>query len=427
MRIRLLWIGLGVFLGCGILRADWEVVTQGGMEFVTLKSFCEFYHLTYSSVGEQEYFKAKGNGTEIVFRRGSREVLIDGVRHWLSFSIETGAKDWLISRRDLAKLFEPVLRPEVVEQGHEWKGVLIDPGHGGEDRGAASRRGKREKDCTLDTAMRLEKILKEAKIPVAMTRRTDVFIELSDRARMGDRYKDYVFVSIHYNDATGSARGIETYCLSPWGGGSTDAGGKVYKFNFQKMPGNDNDLLNILLANKIHREVISALNPNDSDADRGVKRARFVVLKECRLPAVLVEGGFLSNRQEASRIEQVEYRQKLAEAIARGIKVFFRNGKPLEKPALPKISPASTNLTTNPVVKPIPEKPATHAAPVIATNVIVNPSAPETTPSAKQEPQGTNSVEPEVIIYPLQPRMPQPDLRKDVPQEVPNPEAERIP
>jgi N-acetylmuramoyl-L-alanine amidase len=377
-----------VWGGVRSLHAQWDVVKYERNEYVTLRSFCKFYKLTYpEGAMEREEVTLKGSSSTVKIRKGSRSCLINGVRHWSTFNVEQGEMDWLISRKDVTKFFDPILRPFAIEGWTEKKGVVIDPGHGGDDRGAVNRKGIREKDCTLDTALRLEKVLKARGIATVMTRRRDVFIELEDRARIAAKYPDYIFVSIHYNDASGSARGIETYCFPPLGGSSTEYEGRVFKRDSVTMPGNEHDLMNIFLASAIHRE-ITKLNPNDEEADRGVKRARFVVLKENRLPAVLIEGGFLSNRQESARISTPEYRQKIAELIANGIQFFFNRGaqpapppKPVDVKA-PGVVP-STNQTvgvtgTNAVksTPSIPTNAGTNSLSTVSTNKIVEPVKP---------------------------------------------------
>jgi N-acetylmuramoyl-L-alanine amidase len=252
---------------------------------------------------------------------GSPDLYLDGVHYVMSFPIEGGDHDWLVSRMDVIKLFEPVLRPTEISGRHTIRGVVIDAGHGGSDNGATSRLGN-EKTYTLDTAYRLDAILRSAGLKTVFTRRTDVFVDLYERAHIASLYPDYAFVSIHFNSAMEEARGLETYCLSPRGAASTSSA-YLTRGDIQKLPGNDYDTQNILLASMVHSEIIK-LNPGDATADRGVKRARFVVIKQNVLPAILVEGGFVSNHMEAARVNRSDYRQNLAEAIARGV-IRFAN------------------------------------------------------------------------------------------------------
>ena len=165
--------------------------------------------------------------------------------------------------------------------------VVVDAGHGGIDKGARGVDGSLEKKYALDTAKRVEKGLRRAGYRVIMTRRGDYFVTLPKRAAISNRQRGAVFVSIHYNWARNSgANGTETFYHSS-----------------RSYP----------LAANIQRELSRHSN------NRGVKRARFHVLRNNARPAVLVEGGFLSNASEARKVRSPFYRQRLADAIVRGI------------------------------------------------------------------------------------------------------------
>ena len=165
--------------------------------------------------------------------------------------------------------------------------VVLDAGHGGIDKGARGVDGSLEKKYALDTAKRVEKGLKRAGYRVIMTRKSDYFVPLPTRAAISNRQRGAVFVSIHYNWARNSgAQGTETFYHSS-----------------RSYP----------LAANIQRELSRHSN------NRGVKRARFHVLRNNVRPAVLVEGGFLSNSAEARKVRSPFYRQRLADAIVRGI------------------------------------------------------------------------------------------------------------
>ncbi len=296
---------------------DWETATSNGREYVSLRSFCAFYGFGYAAPAGNDRFVARNTaGHAISLKVGSSDAYLDGVHYVLSFPIEGGDHDWLVSRMDVIKLFEPVLRPTEISGRHTIRGVVIDAGHGGSDNGATSRSAmKRPTPSTPPTASMPS--CAAAGLKTVFTRRTDVFVDLYERAHIASLYPDYAFVSIHFNSATEEARGLETYCLSPRGAASTSSA-YLTRGDIQKLPGNDYDTQNILLASMVHSEIIK-LNPGDASADRGVKRARFVVIKQNVLPAILVEGGFVSNHMEAARVNRPDYRQSLAQAIARGV------------------------------------------------------------------------------------------------------------
>lgn len=170
--------------------------------------------------------------------------------------------------------------------------VVIDPGHGGYDRGGMPGQRLAEKVFTLDVAKRLSRILKgDSRIKVVLTRDNDSFVPLRERTDIANQYvrDNAVFVSIHFNSGRRiGAFGIETY------------------YNNQR---------GYRLAALIHPRVIQAIG----SIDRGIRHRGFLVLRKNRLPAVLVECGFLTNPTEASRLSDSGARDRLARAIATGI------------------------------------------------------------------------------------------------------------
>ena len=371
---------------------NWATANYDGRDYVTLQSFCAFYGIGYAAPQGSNYFRSRNTAHSIGFKLGSPDAYIDGVHYVMSFPVESGNGDWLISRMDVIKLFEPVLRPDEIPGRHPIRGVVIDAGHGGSDNGAVSGRGGMEKNYTIDTAFRLEAILRAAGLKTVLTRRNDIFVDLYERAHIASLYPDYCFVSIHYNSASEEARGLETYCLSPRGAASTSSA-YLTRADIYKLPGNDEDGQNILLASMVHSEIVR-LNPGDPTADRGVKRARFVVIKANVLPAILVEGGFVSNRMEAARVNQADYRQDLAEAIARGV-IRFANAMGDRHMIMPAALPGDEAASAParralPVVAPAPAGLAHDAgarAPTAQTNstyLSTSSAASTTTHKAKK-------------------------------------------
>jgi N-acetylmuramoyl-L-alanine amidase len=180
--------------------------------------------------------------------------------------------------------------PEMSFRGHV---VAIDAGHGGRDPGAIGPTGLVEKDVNLDIAQRVRELLVRSGIRVVMTREADVSVELPDRPRMARRQGATVFVSIHGNASTRpAASGSETYYLTPQ---------------------------SQVLAQLVQEELGRVPNL----ISRGVKTANFLVLRENDMPAVLVEVAFLSNVDEEARLRQSEFRQRLAEAVSRGVRRFL--------------------------------------------------------------------------------------------------------
>lgn len=214
---------------------------------------------------------------------------------------------------DLAKNIRPLFRG--FESSDTNRVIVIDPGHGGQNSGTHSVLDDTdEKEFTLDWGLRLAALLATNGWQVVLTRTNDADLSLSNRVAVAEQHKADLFISLHFNSAAPNHEqsGIETYCLTPVGMAST------LKRNYDDdasatFPNNAFDEQNFLLALAVQRGLIAATE----GSDRGVRRARFLgVLRGQNRPAILVEGGFLSNTNEARKIAGSEYREKLAEAVA---------------------------------------------------------------------------------------------------------------
>jgi len=217
------------------------------------------------------------------------------------------------------------------------KVVVVDPGHGGHDPGAVAN-GVREKDVVLEIARLVKKKLEKLGIKVVLTRDGDYFVTLGERARIAQKYKTDLFVSIHCNYAPGSsrARGIETYFLSEartdWERSVAAFENSVIKYEVGKKADNG-DILTMILGDMAQYEFLkesqdlayfvqeSLVNLGES-IDRGVKQAGFYVLQGVYAPSILIEVGFLTNRDEARKLRDSRYQEKIADAIVDGIIKF---------------------------------------------------------------------------------------------------------
>jgi len=195
--------------------------------------------------------------------------------------------------------------------------IVIDAGHGGTDSGTRSIiAGNFEKNYTLDWARRLKALLEAAGWTVFLTRTEDVELSLPGRVEFADQRRADLFVSLHFNSGAGPENsGIETYCTTPTGMPSSVT--RDYEDNVTaSFPNNRFDAQNVQLAMRIHREMLAATGGQD----RGVRHARYMsVLRGQNRPAVLIEGGYLSSFTESKLINMPEYRQKLAEAVAKAL------------------------------------------------------------------------------------------------------------
>jgi N-acetylmuramoyl-L-alanine amidase len=195
------------------------------------------------------------------------------------------------------------------------KTVVIDPGHGGVEKGAASSFGN-EKDFTLDVGLKLRPLLQAKGFNVVMTREKDELVPLHERARIANATHDSIFVSIHFNatDTNASATGFEIYSLTPRGAPSTQDNSMLEHF-LNMQAGSPVDAASLVLSTAVYHSLLGHM----PEFDRGIKRARFAVLRLTNIPAILVEGGFLTEREESRLIAKPEWRAKLAEAISVGL------------------------------------------------------------------------------------------------------------
>lgn len=216
--------------------------------------------------------------------------------------------------------------------------AVLDPGHGGELAGAVSARGDKEKDLTLQIARRVKRRLEQAGGRVVLTRTADTRVPLANRAAVANALAADLFVSIHLNSMPTEASrrassGVETYFLSA---DASDAGAEASaaRENADRLAGepapDPNDPVALILddlesaealsgssrlAYALHDKLVTALKAEN----RGVKQAPFYVLAGARMPAVLLEVGFISNDAEAARLRTPEHQERIAAAVADGV------------------------------------------------------------------------------------------------------------
>ncbi len=296
---------------CAQAQAQWEMMQSEGRDYVSLKSLQAFYRFaTIKRAGNQLILEGKN----LIFklRVGDQEVTLNGVKFICTHPvIETGGKIG-ISHIDLTKLIDPVLRPNYIPNASGFRTVVIDPGHGGMDAGAVNSYNT-EKAYNLRVAQELKTLLMAKGFKVVMTRASDVYLTLQERVDLANAVREQaIFISIHFNSGSRSARGVETFTLSPQGVAHYGSGLK--SSDYQVRDGNRHDSANVALATAVHGQVLRHIG-KDHTFDRGIKRARYSVLTGVKHPAILVEGGFMSHPYEARQIENPKY----LSAVARGI------------------------------------------------------------------------------------------------------------
>lgn len=321
--VALLTTGITVAQSKTFAAGDWQIIKVSGQDYLSVENISRFYGLPAGVVGAGEKIRFETIKNPLEFVSGSRETMINGARSWLCFPlIEQGGK-YLVSRTDVAKTIEPLVRPHRVPNAGNVQTVVLDPGHGGYDKGQVSRYGY-EKDFALDVARKLRPLLQAKGLRVIMTREGDYFVPLEVRAQIANAARNSIFVSIHFNATNDdpNATGFEIFSFTPRGAPST-SDSAVASSSVNMQPGSEVDAQSMALSTCIYHSILGHI----PEYDRGIKRARFAVLRLTKVPAVLIEGGFLTERGECKLISNKDWRGKLAAAIGVGIENYWALGK----------------------------------------------------------------------------------------------------
>ncbi len=305
-------------LPCLALAEDWKIIRAGERDYVSFANVAQFYGFPqYTSVSRTVSLRDDRRG--IRAQAGTSEFFINGVRFFSDYPLLARGEQNLISAIDVARIIEPVLRPNKISDGKEIDTVVLDPGHGGDDSGTAGPRGN-EKTYALDVALSAREQLLRAGFKVEMTRSADQHVSLEERVAFANRFPHALFISIHFNSAEAGS-GVETYTLAPAGvpsNASTE--NHPAALDSQWYQGNAHDPANIALAAAVQGAILSRV----SVFDRGVRHARFEVVRDIGIPAVLVELGFLSDPVEGARIATPQYRRQLGQAIAQAATTYHK-------------------------------------------------------------------------------------------------------
>ena len=228
---------------------------------------------------------------------------------------------------------KPISNPSLIQQlGLDVKTIIIDPGHGGKDPGAVNR-ARQEKRIVLGISKMLRDLLVEKGYQVRMTRETDVYVPLENRAQFATKGQGDLFISIHANSShSASASGIETYYLAL----ASDESARITAARE-----NAGANYSIKALDKLARDILKESKSSESRSlaeliqehlvavtgarNRGVKHAPFVVLIGTKVPSVLIEIGFLSNSTEGRKLVTKAYQRKIVRAIAEGIERYVKN------------------------------------------------------------------------------------------------------
>lgn len=252
----------------------------------------------------------------LTLQMDSRIARFGGAQCWLGFPPRVIKGQPCLHVLDARKTLDPLLqRPAALAK--PGRIVVIDPGHGGRDGGVSHLKIPLEKNYALDWAQRVQTLLQQNGWHVVLTRTNDCDLPLTNRLALADQLAADLFVSLHFNSAFPylNHQGIETYCSTPLGMPSHLVR-SAEDDPARPVPNNRWDEENVLWAWRFQRALLAATQAGDG----GVRRTRFMkVLRDQRRPAVLIEGGYLSNPAEMQRIAMPAYRQALAEAVARAL------------------------------------------------------------------------------------------------------------
>lgn len=368
---------------------DWQVIKVNGRDYLTVDNISKFYGLPAEVAPSGTQIKLETVKNPLEFIRGSREVFINGARSWLCFPLLEHDGKFLVSRTDVAKTIEPLVRPHRVANAGKVRTVVLDPGHGGHDKGAVSRYGS-EKNFALDVARQLRPLLQAKGLRVIMTREGDYFVPLEVRARIANAARDSIFVSIHFNatNRDPSATGFEIFSFTPRGAPST-SDNWVTSSSASVQAGSQVDAQSLALSACIYHSLLGHI----PEFDRGIKRARFAVLRQTKVPAVLVEGGFLTERGESRLISKKDWRGKLAQAISVGIENYRALAVKKQPPML--VADYRRQGKSLPDVPIEPDEPVIREMDSSLLELIGEPVFPSPTPASTPPP---SSLESAVIV-----------------------------
>jgi N-acetylmuramoyl-L-alanine amidase len=282
----------------------------------------------------------------LVFDKDSATAEINGINVALSFPVAVDKGAPLIAQFDLDKTIRPLLSPSRYVEPKKITTICLDPGHGGKDTGNRVGGGffwHNEKTYTLELALELRDQLKPLGFNVILTRNSDAFVELPERPAIANRAKADLFVSLHFNATQASKNevaGPETYCITPVGAASSNSQGEGGDSG--PTIANHSEQKSLLFAYQIQKSLVQSLKVDD----RSVRRARFAVLRDATMPAILIEGGYMTNPTEGKKIYDTTYRKQMASAIVKGILAYQKLTAPVVLPSVTAMNkiPAAINL-----------------------------------------------------------------------------------
>ena len=327
------WL-IALCLACCLAPA--HAASVNGQPYVPLAGWAQASGLKCVWVRWGEEIAVTNRSTRLVFGRNSRTAQINGVDVLLSFPVAIDRGTPYIAQLDLNSAIRPLIYQPRAD-ARRITTICIDPGHGGRDTGNHTF-WRSEKTYTLALALELRDQLKKAGFNVILTRSQDRAVELPDRPAQANRARADLFISLHFNAAvTGrdQVQGPETYCITPVGASSSNAQGEGAGYG--PTPANRCEDKSLLLAYQMEKSLVQNLGV----VDRGVRRARFAVLRDATMPAILIEGGYMTHPAESKRIYDATSRRQMALAMVNGVLAYRKltSPPPAVHPTAPRPAP----------------------------------------------------------------------------------------
>jgi len=341
------------FIGCATVPRAGSLPTYRlhGTTYVPVIALCESLNINYQYDMFTRTMNLSKGSHQVNFMVGQDMVLVDGAVENLKYPVEiyqgTVMVPYKFREQVLSRLAKEAAAVSVKAQPVlRLKKIVIDAGHGGTDPGAISRTGLREKHINLDIARRLAELLKSKGIEVIMTRSSDVAVSLQRRVNIANKSGADLFISIHANSSrVKSLSGFEAYYIWPYTNDNQsaqlaaedavlDLGSSSFmqpvSLDLKKTLWDMIYTANRAEAQRLCRSICQAVDRNLNTKAQRVRGSSFYVLKGTAIPAILLEVGFLSNREEERLLRNSDYRQQVAEAIAKGINNYAQETRIME-------------------------------------------------------------------------------------------------
>jgi len=334
-----------------------------GQNYVPLADWAVANSLKIFWLKRGDEIAATNRATRLVFDKDSNTAQINGVNVALSFPVAVDKGVPLIAQFDLDNTVRPLLFPSRYITPGKITTICLDPGHGGKDTG--NRVGgffwHNEKTYTLLLALELRDQLNKAGFKVILTRNKDTFVELPARPAMANKAAADLFVSLHFNatdNDKNTVAGPETYCITPVGAASSNSQGEGADHG--ATTANRVEKKSLLFAYQIQKALVQNLGVND----RSVRRARFAVLRDAQMPAILIEGGYMTNPSESKRIYDAAWRRQMATAVVKGILAYQKLTEPPVLPPATATNHTPVNTPTGTSPRPLPPSGSAGISPI---------------------------------------------------------------